>query len=276
VPLWKDDAGNVYNAVIGTTATSNQFLTNITAAGVQTKAQPAFSNLSGTSTAAQTATSVLDDSVAYCADAGSNDTYACSLSPAPASYTTGGRYRFKANTANTGAATINFNSLGAKTIKSVAGGVTTDLSDNQIRVGQVVELVYDGTNMQMISPTGNQITRALSFTFGDPAGSALSAGSTTTVYIAVPFSCTVAAWNILVDGGTATVKFWKKASGTAIPTSSDSINTSGVSISTGTAVRSTTLSDFTTTSISANDILAANITTVSSSKYLNATLECNQ
>jgi hypothetical protein len=39
--------------VIGTTATSNQFLTHITAAGVQTKAQPAFSDLSGAATDAQ-------------------------------------------------------------------------------------------------------------------------------------------------------------------------------------------------------------------------------
>jgi hypothetical protein len=118
-------------------------------------------------------------------------------------------------------------------------------------------------------------SRALSFTFGDPAGSALSSGSTTTVYLTVPFACTINAWSIVVDAGTATVKFWRKATGTAIPTSSDSINTSGVEISTGTAVRSTTLSDFTSTSIAANDILAANLTAVSTAKFLNAVLECN-
>ena len=91
----------------------------------------------------------------YCADAGSNDTYACSLSPAISSYGSGVTYRFKANTSNTGAASINFNSLGAKTIVKVAGGVTTTLADNDIRAGQLVELVYDGTNMQMASQLGN-------------------------------------------------------------------------------------------------------------------------
>lgn len=91
----------------------------------------------------------------YCPDAGSNDTYACSLTPAITVYTTGTTYYFKANTANTGAATINFNALGAKTIVKVAGGVTTALADNDIRVGQVVSVTYDGTNMQMQSLLGN-------------------------------------------------------------------------------------------------------------------------
>ena len=36
------------NSVIGTTAIANQFVTNITTGGVQTRAQPTFSNLSGT------------------------------------------------------------------------------------------------------------------------------------------------------------------------------------------------------------------------------------
>lgn len=91
----------------------------------------------------------------FAADAGSTDTYAATLDPAPTAYITGEHYRFKANTANTGACTINFNGLGAKTIKKAAGGITTDLADNDIRVGQWVDLVYDGTNMQMQSLLGN-------------------------------------------------------------------------------------------------------------------------
>lgn len=90
----------------------------------------------------------------FCVDAGSTDAYACNLKPSIPGYRTGTHYRFKANTANTGAATVNFNSRGAKTIKKVTGGITTDLSDNDIRVGQWVDLVYDGTNMQMQSMPG--------------------------------------------------------------------------------------------------------------------------
>ena len=53
----------------------------------------------------------------YAADAGANDTYAITLVPALTAYTTGQIIRFKANTVNTGACTINVNSLGAKSIK---------------------------------------------------------------------------------------------------------------------------------------------------------------
>jgi len=94
----------------------------------------------------------------FCLDAGTTDTYACNLSPAIASYVTGTHYFFKANTANTVAApvaTINLNGLGPKTIVKMAGAITTALADNDIRAGQWVECVYDGTNCQMLSQTGN-------------------------------------------------------------------------------------------------------------------------
>jgi hypothetical protein len=79
-------------------------------------------------------------------------------------------------------------------------------------------------------------------------------------YFTVPFNGTITGWSLSVDTGTVTVKFWKKAAGTAVPTVSDNINTSGVSLSTGTHVRSTTVSDFTTTAVTAGDIIAVNIT----------------
>lgn len=97
----------------------------------------------------------LVDAPAFCSDAGSTDAYACTLAPAITAYVTGTHYRFKAATANTGAATINFNALGAKTVVKVAGGITTALADSDIRAGQWVDVVYDGTNMQMQSTLGN-------------------------------------------------------------------------------------------------------------------------
>lgn len=102
----------------------------------------------------------------FAADAGSTDTYVVTLDPAPAAYVTGEHYRFKANTANTGVCTVNFNGLGAKTIKKAAGGITTDLADNDIRAGQWVDLVYDGTNMQMQSLLGNAPAAGLSGSTG--------------------------------------------------------------------------------------------------------------
>jgi len=121
-----------------------------------------------------------------CLDEGSTDAYACSLSPAITAYVTGTRYRFRANTINTGAASINFNSLGALTIKKPNGGsIATDLTDGDIRAGQWVECIYDGTNCQMASQIGNASSGGgdmLAANYhssgsGAPAGSCATAGA---------------------------------------------------------------------------------------------------
>lgn len=90
--------------------------------------------------------------VNFCADSGSTDSYSCSLSPAITGYVTGAIYHFRANTANTGAASINLNGLGAKAIRK---NRDQDLADNDIKAGQLVGVTYDGSDMQMISQTGN-------------------------------------------------------------------------------------------------------------------------
>lgn len=97
----------------------------------------------------------VDGKLNACIDAGSTDAYACSLTPSLSSYVIGQVFWFKAATANTGAATINLSALGAKTIKKVAGGVTTDLATGDIRANQWVAGVYDGTNVQMLSAGGS-------------------------------------------------------------------------------------------------------------------------
>lgn len=122
------------------------------------------------------------DAGTFCSDVGASDAYVCSLSPAITTYVTGVHYRFLANTANIGSATINLNSLGVKTIKKAVGGVTTDLADNDIRAGQWVDVVYDGTNMQMQSLLGNAsagggatIASTSSVIKGDGAGNGIAA-----------------------------------------------------------------------------------------------------
>jgi len=99
----------------------------------------------------------VEGSINYCADAGNTDDYSCALSPAINTYVTGACYRFKANTANTGAATIDFGP-GPKTIVKVTNTVSTALANSDIRAGQVVNVCYDGTNMQMSSMLGNTAT----------------------------------------------------------------------------------------------------------------------
>jgi hypothetical protein len=82
-------------------------------------------------------------------------------------------------------------------------------------------------------------------------------------YWTAKYSGTITGWDITADAGTITIKVWKKAAGTAKPTSADSINTSGVSLSTGTHINSNTVSDFTTTAVTAGDVFAVEVTTVS-------------
>lgn len=84
----------------------------------------------------------------YAADAGANDTYAITITPAPTAYTTGMFVAFKAATANTGACTLNVNSLGAKSLK-VHGGY--DPQDNYIKAGAFVIAIYDSTNFRILS-----------------------------------------------------------------------------------------------------------------------------
>lgn len=105
----------------------------------------------GTGNKFMTQTGLQHNAEKYAADAGANDTYVIILSPIPTSYTNGMVVYFKANTANTGAATINVNSLGAKTIVK---GVNTALSDNDILAGQFITIIYDGTNFVLQNPVG--------------------------------------------------------------------------------------------------------------------------
>lgn len=110
----------------------------------------------------------------YAADAGANDTYVITLSPVPTSYTNGMVVYFKANTANTGTATINVNSLGAKTIVKY---VNTTLADGDIAAGQFCTLIYDGTNFVLQNPIANII----SFTSTSDVSDGPAATSTQTI-----------------------------------------------------------------------------------------------
>ena len=117
------------------------------------------------------------------------------------------------------------------------------------------------------------------FSFG---GGFVNGGFTITATIALPVTapaaCTIIAWELSIpkaDTGTATVKFLKVAAGTSSPAIGDSINTSGVALSAGTHVRSTTLTDFTSLVVTAGDIIAADLITVGGSPTgLTATVEC--
>lgn len=78
--------------------------------------------------------------------AANTDTYTCTMAIAPADYTVGRFFLIKFTNANTGAATLNVNSLGAKSIKKNG---STALAAGDIAAGQILLLGYDGTNFQL-------------------------------------------------------------------------------------------------------------------------------
>lgn len=84
-------------------------------------------------------------------DAGSTDAYAITPTPAVRALAdiTGVPVVFKANTINTGNATLNISALGAANILKSYNGT---LSDGDIKAGQWVTVVYDGATFQLLSP----------------------------------------------------------------------------------------------------------------------------
>lgn len=131
------------NSSIAVVATLTGGSVNSTPIGASSPSTGKFTTLQSTGNA------TIGGALNYAADAGASDAYAITLAPAPTAYTEGMYIAFKANTANTGACTINVNGLGAKSLKL---GVSTDPGNDFIKVGSIVQAIYDGTNFQMIQP----------------------------------------------------------------------------------------------------------------------------
>ncbi|MEK7112866.1 MAG: right-handed parallel beta-helix repeat-containing protein, partial [Patescibacteria group bacterium] len=127
----------------------------------------------------------------YGADAGSNDTYAITTKPVTRAYAIGQKFLFRANTANTGAATLNVDGLGAITIKKKSA---TDLANNDILAGQLVEVAYnaaDTTNVTLDSYS--EANKDNSYALRSSAGSArgvaqtFDVGATTSILTSAKF-----------------------------------------------------------------------------------------
>jgi hypothetical protein len=148
-----------------------------------------------------------------------------------------------------------------------------DDTDNAV-VSAVIgaNLAYNHST-HTLSATIPSTVRSVSLGLQDLGGSALVAPQATKGTRTVPYSGTITGYSISVDAGTCTVKWLKKADGTVIPTTSDSINTSGVSLSTGTHVRSATVSDFTSTTVNAGDMFSLYVTASSGATWISTELE---
>ncbi len=76
-----------------------------------------------------------------------NDSYGI-VEPLITAYTTGMSFYVNISVVNTGAATLQINALAALTIKKLHD---QDLVTGDVEVGQILHLIYDGTNLQMLS-----------------------------------------------------------------------------------------------------------------------------
>lgn len=97
----------------------------------------------------------------YLVDTGAADAYVVTPTPAVAAYAAGQRFTFKATNANTGASTLDVSGLGVKTIKKFTD---QDLEAGDLEAGSIVEVVYDGTNLQLVSPVASAFTKFNKFT----------------------------------------------------------------------------------------------------------------
>jgi hypothetical protein len=103
------------------------------------------------------------------------DTLTGSLTPAITAYATGNLFSFVAANTNTGAATINLNSLGAKSITKQGA---TALSAGDIVSNRMYLIEYDGTQFQLINPSTFAVSGIVPTTSG---GTGVANGSNNTI-----------------------------------------------------------------------------------------------
>jgi microcystin-dependent protein len=83
-----------------------------------------------------------------------NDTYVTAFSgTTPTSYNNGMIFNLNVDVANTGAATLNINGLGAKDIKKLTLAGKVALVTGDIVAGGIYTLIFDGTDFIVINPT---------------------------------------------------------------------------------------------------------------------------
>lgn len=160
------------------------------------------------------------------------DTITAAGSPSVAAYAAGQMFYFVATGDNTGAVTLNIDSLGAK---SVTRDGSVALAAGDIKSGEVVVVVYDGTRFQVVS----QLNSAGDARFANVSiASALYVGGVATIVGNAGFSANVSIASALSIGGVAVV--------TGTTTSSKFIPTGGTATGNGMYLSTTNTLGFST------------------------------
>lgn len=102
------------------------------------------------------ASQVQDGALTYLSSVSGADTITASAPIGLSAYAAGQEFHFVAAGDNTGAVTLNINSLGAKDVTKRG---TTALASGDIKSGQVVLVEYDGTRFQVVSQVDDAVRR---------------------------------------------------------------------------------------------------------------------
>lgn len=121
--------------------------------------------------------SQLNGALSYLGSSSGTNTITAAATPALPSYSAGQVFAFIAGGANTGATTININSLGAKNVFRQSNIGPTACVGGEIASGQIVMVSYDGTQFQIINSTPSLIGEPKPWAASTaPAGFLLSYG----------------------------------------------------------------------------------------------------
>jgi hypothetical protein len=126
------------------------------------------------------------------------DTITGSGSPQVTAYTTGQMFWFVASGTNTGAATLNIDSLG---VKSITRG-TAALAAGDIISGSIALVVYDGTQFQLLS-----INRSIQVNGTIASATTTNIGAANAEYLAVSGTTTITAFDTVAAGIYRVLKF---------------------------------------------------------------------
>lgn len=155
---FKDAATGLVTEIVHVTAMSGDTITTMVRAQEGTSALPwaagdLFINLmtAGSFQALAQAGDTQRQAGNWVTDTGSANAYVATLSPAVLSYTAGLTVRLLVANANSTAATLNVNGLGTKAIEKPTSGGIAALTGGELVAGQIAELVYDGTQFQLLS-----------------------------------------------------------------------------------------------------------------------------
>lgn len=151
----------------------------------------------------------------YAADSGSANAVTIALPYAPASYTAGLRVKFKANATNTGATTINVNSLGTKNLQKYSAGTLGNLVAGDVVNGGVYEAIYDGTQFQLLTLQNAGITSVsqgdLNTSTGTFSGTSGTQFGSTGIYYGTSVTAPGGQYGFCIETKTTTgivINFW--------------------------------------------------------------------